>query len=118
MVIDPRQATVAIVSQRIGNARVIEIVICDYFRVIEERPPSRAAIRAEVELFELHDISVLEGVETDRRRSGREPLAIRRLNQSHVVHVVGQGARQCKDCLLYTSPSPRDRTRYRMPSSA
>ena len=22
------------------------------------------------------------------------------------------------DCLLYTSPSPRDRTRYRMPSSA
>ena len=23
-----------------------------------------------------------------------------------------------KICLLYTSPSPRDRTRYRMPSSA
>ena len=27
-------------------------------------------------------------------------------------------ARQLKDCLLYTSPSPRDRTRSRMPSSA
>ena len=28
-------------------------------------------------------------------------------------------AEQCtKACLLYTSPSPRDRTRYRMPSSA
>ena len=25
---------------------------------------------------------------------------------------------QCKICLLYTSPSPRDRTRSRMPSSA
>ena len=25
---------------------------------------------------------------------------------------------QYKDCLLYTSPSPRDRTRSRMPSSA
>ena len=25
---------------------------------------------------------------------------------------------QCKACLLYTSPSPRDRTRSRMPSSA
>ena len=25
---------------------------------------------------------------------------------------------RCKDCLLYTSPSPRDRTRSRMPSSA
>ena len=24
----------------------------------------------------------------------------------------------CTPCLLYTSPSPRDRTRYRMPSSA
>ena len=24
----------------------------------------------------------------------------------------------CKNCLLYTSPSPRDRTRSRMPSSA
>ena len=26
--------------------------------------------------------------------------------------------RKCRDCLLYTSPSPRDRTRSRMPSSA
>ena len=26
--------------------------------------------------------------------------------------------RKLKDCLLYTSPSPRDRTRSRMPSSA
>ena len=26
--------------------------------------------------------------------------------------------RPSKDCLLYTSPSPRDRTRSRMPSSA
>ena len=27
-------------------------------------------------------------------------------------------AAQCKDCLLYTSPSPRDRQKSRMPSSA
>eukprot|EP00656_Telonema_subtile_P025103 TRINITY_DN27222_c0_g1_i2.p1 TRINITY_DN27222_c0_g1~~TRINITY_DN27222_c0_g1_i2.p1 ORF type:complete len:112 (-),score=36.18 TRINITY_DN27222_c0_g1_i2:15-350(-) len=27
-------------------------------------------------------------------------------------------AESCMDCLLYTSPSPRDRTRSRMPSSA
>ena len=25
---------------------------------------------------------------------------------------------ECNNCLLYTSPSPRDRTRSRMPSSA
>ena len=31
---------------------------------------------------------------------------------------IKQGFIQRKTCLLYTSPSPRDRTRYRMPSSA
>ena len=40
----------------------------------------------------------------------------------HVVSngcdVVGVAHRQCRHCLLYTSPSPRDRTRSRMPSSA
>ena len=29
-----------------------------------------------------------------------------------------RGDQQCQGCLLYTSPSPRDRTRSRMPSSA
>ena len=29
-----------------------------------------------------------------------------------------RGTNRFKDCLLYTSPSPRDRTRSRMPSSA
>ena len=29
-----------------------------------------------------------------------------------------QAVANYKDCLLYTSPSPRDRTRHRMPSSA
>ena len=32
------------------------------------------------------------------------------------VRVIGAG--NCQPCLLYTSPSPRDRTRSRMPSSA
>ena len=31
---------------------------------------------------------------------------------------VGEVLAVFKDCLLYTSPSPRDRTRSRMPSSA
>ena len=30
----------------------------------------------------------------------------------------GQLSKYCGDCLLYTSPSPRDRQKYRMPSSA
>ena len=31
---------------------------------------------------------------------------------------LAKDASPAKDCLLYTSPSPRDRTRSRMPSSA
>ena len=34
------------------------------------------------------------------------------------VPLVGVARGQVEDCLLYTSPSPRDRTRSRMPSSA
>ena len=33
-------------------------------------------------------------------------------------NVVNEVAPKDRDCLLYTSPSPRDRTRSRMPSSA
>ena len=38
--------------------------------------------------------------------------AVSRLRDSQL------GDERVKDCLLYTSPSPRDRTRSRMPSSA
>ena len=34
----------------------------------------------------------------------------------HIQHKLSAG--RCQTCLLYTSPSPRDRTRSRMPSSA
>ena len=32
--------------------------------------------------------------------------------------LIAKKLKERKDCLLYTSPSPRDRTRSRMPSSA
>ena len=44
------------------------------------------------------------------RLSGTEPLVR--------ILVEGQEITEVKNCLLYTSPSPRDRTRSRMPSSA
>ena len=38
---------------------------------------------------------------------------------AEILHIVDlDGAVEGKPCLLYTSPSPRDRTRSRMPSSA
>ena len=48
-----------------------------------------------------------------------------KLAKTELIHFVGIGgigmsglALIMKGCLLYTSPSPRDRTRSRMPSSA
>ena len=39
-------------------------------------------------------------------------------NLPRAVHFDDEIMRTFKSCLLYTSPSPRDRTRSRMPSSA
>ena len=41
-----------------------------------------------------------------------------RFNSSFYCIVTHDSEVGCKGCLLYTSPSPRDRTRSRMPSSA
>ena len=38
--------------------------------------------------------------------------------QKGALKIAKDAAAEFKDCLLYTSPSPRDRTRSRMPSSA
>ena len=41
------------------------------------------------------------------------------INQGESLGIVGEsGSGKSVTCLLYTSPSPRDRTRSRMPSSA
>ena len=45
-------------------------------------------------------------VKKERERSIRKSIKLRETNENY------------RTCLLYTSPSPRDRTRSRMPSSA
>ena len=49
---------------------------------------------------------------------GGIPLLVRTLALRGVLLVTTWVAASMGDCLLYTSPSPRDRTRSRMPSSA
>ena len=39
-------------------------------------------------------------------------------NHARLEHIAGEMRAVYPACLLYTSPSPRDRTRSRMPSSA
>ena len=45
-------------------------------------------------------------------------LGITNSNSLKVKSKLGKRSDYHMDCLLYTSPSPRDRTRSRMPSSA
>ena len=52
-----------------------------------------------------------EAVELAKRYAGPE-------DASYINGVLGGYVRGTMGCLLYTSPSPRDRTRSRMPSSA
>ena len=49
-------------------------------------------------------------------RTGDDGIARLRLNRPDASN--GLNVEILKACLLYTSPSPRDRTRSRMPSSA
>ena len=51
-------------------------------------------------------------------QTGLESVAELLREQLRLESVIVNTEEQLKGCLLYTSPSPRDRTRSRMPSSA
>ena len=62
-----------------------------------------------------HDkISDLCGPTNSILKQIEEELGIKILNRGASFRIKGEAS----SCLLYTSPSPRDRTRSRMPSSA
>ena len=54
---------------------------------------------------------------SDFRKSGRAPVEMHHLIFYNKDSLVKYGV-ICKFCLLYTSPSPRDKRQSRMPSSA
>ena len=62
--------------------------------------------------------------ETNKEKESPLASRMRPVTLDEVVgqkHIIGKDKllyRAIKACLLYTSPSPRDRTRSRMPSSA
>jgi len=59
----------------------------------------------------------LVAAELDRRCAGIDDIILRVYDVVPAKHTE-KAIAEIKACLLYTSPSPRDRTRSRMPSSA
>ena len=65
-------------------------------------------------------VAIVQPFKLDAVREGLSELGVEGLTASEVRGFGRQkGHREVyRGCLLYTSPSPRDRTRSRMPSSA
>ena len=71
----------------------------------------------------VRDLLQLSRVEAEERVRPKEPVELRGLLESVISSLRGVAEKEgdtvlLSGCLLYTSPSPRDRTRSRMPSSA
>ena len=66
-----------------------------------------------VKVIRLHEDGNVE-TEKEWQVFNREPIR----SLSDLPEEIASILMQNRDCLLYTSPSPRDRTRSRMPSSA
>ena len=68
-------------------------------------------------------VTVGPGISKDGSATGGVEIEVTNPQESQTVNVRGTkrirpDKKPVKACLLYTSPSPRDRTRSRMPSSA
>ena len=77
------------------------------------------------DLLDIKIFSAMNGVVKDKIRKSRESIKVLELKKESLSDKVemqksfmGKLESKGRDCLLYTSPSPRDRTRSRMPSSA
>ena len=76
-------------------------------------PGDTVVVQVKVKEGTRERLQAYEGVVIAKRNRG--------LNSNFIVRKISSGEgveRTFQTCLLYTSPSPRDRTRSRMPSSA
>ena len=77
-----------------------------------ERPVLQTLV--DLSLWDSGTVSIWDGEELSVQRSTDKLEILNNLAQTEMDQLEAYD----KDCLLYTSPSPRDRTRSRMPSSA
>ena len=90
------------------------------------RKPGRGVVNASTPLNFTFDGKTYQGVQGDTLASALLANGVHLMGRSFKYHrprgVVGAGSEEPNAlvtfCLLYTSPSPRDRQKSRMPSSA
>ena len=105
------------------NENEIRELVSSHGDAVNQGRPIRQLID-DGELPRLKGSTVLEGKVSDSvfgedlKTSTGKSIRLMFRNNRISTHAVNRGAIPFKDCLLYTSPSPRDRTRSRMPSSA
>ena len=70
----------------------------------------------------MSDEKIISANSSDKKIScsfcGKSQEEVKKLIAGPNVYICNECVVLCKDCLLYTSPSPRDLRRSRMPSSA
>ena len=79
------------------------------------------ALRQELDLYVcLRPVQYFKGVPSPLKEPEKTNMVIFRENSEDIYAGIEYEAQtdKARNCLLYTSPSPRDRTRSRMPSSA
>src|SRR5665811_1592923 len=101
----------------IDSGPVLEIPNVTDIAAAVRNCPTALVSPVPLELLNVVGVSYLES-----RGRNRVHTTVREVLRIHVDVKVGTGRQgvyvRNSDCLLYTSPSPRDRTRSRMPSSA
>ena len=93
-------------TARVFVAEGANVVITD---ILEDEGSATAESVGETDVFIKHDVS---------KEADWENVIKTTLDSFGAIHILINNAGIVATCLLYTSPSPRDRTRSRMPSSA
>ena len=135
-------------GQLFGCSLFVDAVCVAYVEMTTKKTVKDSAFAAAVELFNksyLHLVDSEHGlrltgsdeqfgetasstlpIQEDNSNDELDPSEVRSVAKQNLSTSVGQNdvsvahccAAVCEDCLLYTSPSPRDRQKSRMPSSA
>ena len=101
------------------------LVGCKFIELTEDRVNSEILNTHELMLVDTVELNIdpsvsatWNSIEFHEDENVDQIYALDWLKQMIVVFDLDRGIVEKKICLLYTSPSPRDRTRSRMPSSA